>query len=631
MAYPAPAYPDRYQYQTQVSFGGYDHRRAPGAYSKRLNNAYRMDWWDAENLTTDYLPVFGVRDRHFMYGGFDGYHGMIGWDDLFIAKEYTLDQVTHTRLYRNDTYGFAAVGDDLTNTDKIMAFLGDRLIIFPDKICYTYGSAQPKWEALENTSAFLTGAIHFSGTYEGEPATANCIYIPSGIGAYRKDQAVKLISTGRPENNKEHAIIREVEVYDPTNPAAGVLHFYDNTFTFKEEDQDMARVPLPNGETETKDGYSSDLRIERNVPDLDILFTHENRLWGAKGDTIYASALGDPFTWYNFDTVDTASWSVDVMDEGDFTGGCSFLGYPIFFKENHIYKVYGSVPSEYSLVQSADLGVEAGSGKSLAIAGEKLYYLSRAGVCVYSGALPQVISQPLGDIRYHNASAGSDGLKYYISMVRPDIPGQKRRTFIYDTQTGLWQTDDLRAYDFAWYKGGLWAVTDNKYKDATQPPATGDYLVWFLSHEDDKWIGPNFSEVQHWNAETFAITETSPLRKWVGASLEVRAELQGGDGETESGFCVFIKYNDSSTWESIGKFYTTDSTWATTYLNDTQVRSVSDIQVVNAGMRSFIIPLIPSRTDYYGLKICGFGKVWIYSIAPQTEQGSSWHGINGGD
>ena len=97
---------------------------------------------------------------------------------------------------------------------------------------------------------------------------------------------------------------------------------------------------------------------------------------------------------------------------------------------------------------SASLGVEAGSHMSLAIAGEVLFYLSRVGIVAYSGGIPQSIAAPFGTERYRNAVAGSDGVKYYVSM--EDVEGGWT-LFVYDTRFNQWHKEDaLEAVGFGW-------------------------------------------------------------------------------------------------------------------------------------------------------------------------------------
>lgn len=130
------------------------------------------------------------------------------------------------------------------------------------------------------------------------------------------------------------------------------------------------------------------LSVRRTVPDLLYVCENENRLWGCDKTTIYASKLGDIFNWNVYDGLDTDSYSVDTGSAGSFTACVSYLGYPIFFKEEHIYKVYGSIPSNFEIMGSATLGVAEGSAGSLAVAGEILFSpLPGAGVMAYSGGI----------------------------------------------------------------------------------------------------------------------------------------------------------------------------------------------------------------------------------------------------
>ena len=111
-------------------------------------------------------------------------------------------------------------------------------------------------------------------------------------------------------------------------------------------------------------------------------------------------------------------------------------------------KILLDVDDDFEVLGSATLGLAEGSGKSLAIAGEALLYLNRNGICLHKGGLPTVISKAFGNERYKNAVAGSDGLKYYVSMTDQSGGGH---FFVYDTQRGLWhEEDDTKATHFAY-------------------------------------------------------------------------------------------------------------------------------------------------------------------------------------
>ena len=200
------------------------------------------------------------------------------------------------------------------------------------------------------------------------------------------------------------------------------------------------------------------MKVERTAPDLLFVCENENRLWGCDRTTIYASKLGDIFNWNVYDGLATDSYSVDTGSAGSFTACISYLGYPIFFKEDHIYKVYGSIPTNFEVMGSATLGVAAGSDRSLAIAGEILFYHSRAGIMAYSGGIPQPVGAAFGVERFDDAVGGSDGLKYYVSMAGKD---GAYLLYVYDTQRGAWHIEDAtQSTHFARCAGNLYLLDE---------------------------------------------------------------------------------------------------------------------------------------------------------------------------
>ena len=108
------------------------------------------------------------------------------------------------------------------------------------------------------------------GTYAGENAEANTIYAAGANWAdtFQVGDAVAISGCTIHESNNQTIIIREID--------GDYLRFYENSFTINS-----------GGDTET-------LTIAREMPELDFICENENRLWGCKGDTVYASKLGDP-------------------------------------------------------------------------------------------------------------------------------------------------------------------------------------------------------------------------------------------------------------------------------------------------------------------------------------------------
>lgn len=509
-----------------LQFGGYDHRRGAG------NGTI----WNEQNMSADEAPLMTPRKPR-LQTAWDQQdpNGIYGSDELYIAAG--------TGLYVDGTQK-----GTLENSEKVFAQLGAYTCIWPDKKCWNRVANE-----MQDLTASWTGTAAFSdGTLYGESAEKNTIRIVSGLFPFKAGDAVRIESTLT--GNSKTIIVREVQ------DSGLALAFYENSF-------------------ETN-GADTGLKLYRDVPDLDWICVNENRVWGCKGDTIYASKLGDPFNWNVFDGLSTDSYAVDVGTEGDFTGCCSFLGYPCFFKENHIYKVYGDKPSNFHVMQSADLGVAPGSGRSLAIAGEVLFYLSRAGVMAYTGGIPQHIGDVFGDVRYRDAVGGSDGLRYYISMTDGN---SNRHLFVYDTRYGIWhREDDFDAVGIAWCNGCLWALS-----------SAGK--AWILAGDTPpEWAHAAPETGVSSMAEFGDFDEGSPQRK--GAShVEIRAELEEGAGMT-----VKAQYDSSGTWVTVG--------------------------AIAAGQkRSVYLPVITKRCDHWRLKIEGTGMWRIYSITRSLYIGSEFH------
>ena len=156
---------------------------------------------------------------------------------------------------------------------------------------------------------------------------------------------------------------------------------------------------------ERVDEASLQLRLFPTLPKLDHWILHGNRLWGCRYgedvngkfvNCIYASKLGRPDLWYALDGLSSDSYFVNVGEPGAFTGVGVVGDCPVFFKENCIHKIYGSIPANFQMQNTTCRGVQRGSAGSLAISNEILYYKSRSDVCAYDGSLPVGISEQFG-------------------------------------------------------------------------------------------------------------------------------------------------------------------------------------------------------------------------------------------
>lgn len=508
----------------QTRFGGYDHRLAAGDGTL----------WDMKNLTSDLAPLLSARRPRYLVETLAKPNGLYAKDGLYWV----------------DGTVFYAGGEkkgEVSDGRKQFAALGAYIIILPDKAYYNrltgeFGSLEASWSG---------NAKIQDGTYAEEEAEANTIYASGADwdSIFKVGDAVTISGAKTHESNNQTIVIREI---DGDN-----LRFYENSFTIN------------------KGGDTEELTVRREVPELDFLCENENRLWGCKGDTIYASKLGDPFNWNVFDGVSTDSYAVDVGSAGDFTGCFSYRGYPVFFKEEQIYKVYGDKPSNFQVMSSASLGVEAGSYASLAIAGETLYYLSRVGVVAYSGGIPQSVAAPFGTDRYRNGVAGSDGVKYYVSL--EDGTGA-HTLFVYDTQKGVWHKEDsLEAVGFGW-----------------------DTELYFLGADGRLWLNGNTRTVPEDAAPEGAVesmaefadfTEGDANKKGT-AKLQVRMELDAG-----ASVKIEMQFDSDGEWREVTTLSATVK-------------------------RSFYLPIIPRRSDHFRIRFSGTGGWRLYSLVRESYSGS---------
>lgn len=521
---PQMVYGERKHKMQQIQFGGYHH----------TVTAQDGEIWDMKNLCADYAPLLSPRKPRYRVAKLVKPNGLYMTDRLY--------WVDGTKLYED---GQPIM--DVADSRKQFASLGQRLIILPDKLWYDpstkeHGSMEAEWSG--------SGTLQ-NGTYVGIEAKANTIYAEGTEWEkhFKVGDAVTISGcTVHPENNKT-IVIREIE--------GAYLRFSEHSFLIAEA-----------GDTEN-------MTIKRTVPDMDYICARENRLFGCKDDTIYVSKLGDACNFNVFDGIASDSFTVSAGSAGRFTGCCGFKGYCCFFKENVIYKLYGDLPSNYQLMDSASLGVADGSGSSLSIAGEVLYYLSRTGIVAYSGGFPQSMAAPFGEECYRNAVAGSDGRRYRVSMQNS---AGEYEMFVYDTACGMWHKEDsMQVTAFAGEKNLYWL------------DASGQ--LWLDGHAADVPEGATREEAVESMAEFGDFTEGAANRKGT-SKFQLRMELEEG-----ARVQLMIRFDSRGPWE--------------------------EIAVLEAPhKRSFYLPIIPRRSDHFRLKLVGSGMWKLYSLVRKSYIGS---------
>lgn len=530
MRLPNLQYADKIRKLKQLKFMGLNH----------TEGAKDGDIWDMQNITSDHYPVLATREKRYLYRKLDAPGGIGCWDKLY--------WVDGTTFY----YDGKARGN-VTAGQKSFGALGAFIVILPDKCWYNilteeFGSLESSWTG--NALTFGNGKL-----YE-EDADANMIQC-EGVNwsdYFTVGDSVTISGCTQQEKNNQTIIIRDID--------GDKLYFYEYSFTLTEDKEYQE---------------TGSLSIARTVPDLKFVFENENRLWGCTDTTIYSSKLGDIFNWNVYDGLDSDAYAVEPGSTGFHTGGISYRGYPVCFKEEHIYKVYGSVPSNFQVMGTATLGLAEGSGRSLAVAGETLFYLSRSGIMAYTGGIPQPVGLAFGTERFKNAVGGSDGLKYYVSM--QDEAGAYW-LYVYDTQRGLWHKEDrMRVTHFTYWDGNLYGLNES-----------GE--IWIFGNAQDQPEGSEMENNFPWYVEFADFDEGNPDKKGVGR-LQIRMELDKG-----AQFEILIQYESNGIWNSVRRLEGEDP------------------------KRSYLMPVVPRRCDHYRIRLQGTGGCRIYSIAREYYPGS---------
>ena len=569
-------------------FGGYNH-------NLRIGDG---EFYDMKNLTSDDYPLLSTRRPRGVYTTAKAPTGLIAKDALcytdgsaFVINEDRVEM-------------------DLNEEPKQLISMGAYVIILPDKKYINtrdlsdYGSIEAEF-ASEGAVTFSLcladgGAVaaEFGDTapeeYKDGTRWIDTSTTPNTLKQWsdRAGMWVKIASTY--VRIEAQGIDQQFSLYDgiTISGLSGQLHTEGGDEIGDTSDLaalEGAAVVWDKGEgyitvvgiLTTSRTISDVITIKRCMPEMDFVTECGNRLWGCRYGTsasgevvneLYCSKLGDFKNWSCYMGLSTDSWAASVGTDGPFTGAVTHLGYPLFFKENHMHKIYISSNGAHQVTDTACRGVQDGCSRSLAIVGEVLFYKSQSGICAYDGSLPTAISQAFGNERYSNAVAGAHGSKYYVSM--KDTKGAYQ-LFVYDTEKGMWhKEDDLRVDHFCPCRDELYCIESG----------TGKILTLLGS-------GTLETKPVQWMAESGMIGLSMPDMKYI-SRLILRLQLPEGSRLT-----CFAEYDSSGRWEQL-------------------------FSLRGHGARAFTKPVRPVRCDHMRLKLEGTGKMKLFSITKTIEQGS---------
>lgn len=565
------------------TFAGYDHNRSIAA------NAF----YDMKNMSSDGYPLLQSRARRGVVRQMETPQGILAKDAMAWADG--------GKLYYN---GAEIVGLTLTEGEKQLVSMGAYLLIWPDKKYLNtkdltdFGGLEASYASSGTVTYLLCGAdgsplSKVSATKPEEPKggeywidttqTPHSLMMWSEssemwIGVATVYTKIQAVGIGKPFREGDGVEISGAAYGGDSDVVQAQFEELNGTKIIYAKDEDyIVVVGLIDLTYEQTEGT---VTVKRAVPDMDYVCEAQNRIWGCKYgmvdgkavNELYCCALGDFKNWNRFLGIATDAWAASVGSDGAWTGAANYLGYPTFFKENVIHRIAISSAGAHQVTETVGRGVQNGSGKSLCVVNEVLYYKAREGVCAYDGSFPSAVGEALGDVRYHNAVGGGCGGKYYLSM---RDGANAWHMFCYDTAKGLWhREDDLHALCFTQMDGELYAI------DAE----TKQLLALHGSQ------GTPETAVK-WAAETGLIGYTTVEQKYV-SRFNLRMLLPRGSRAD-----MYIQYDSDGVWHHCG-------------------------HMEGVGTKSFLLPVRPRRCDHFRLRIEGEGEVRVYSFAKILETGS---------
>lgn len=572
--------------ETVSVFGGYDARDRRGT----------EGFSEVENLSSSAYPALSPRSRRgtvdTALGDGDTVAAISVGERLcyvhgscFIADDnptYSGGGETHTRIVDLGLQG---------TPDTRIVMMGSYAVIFPDR----------KYVSLSDMTD--------NGSIDAEKTSSSATICPCPLG---EPDAVIIISAASPEASCDYWLdtsggtdilrFRSGGEWQEVQ-AAGVRITVGGSIPFSEGDgvsitasDALCGGLLPDSAVIASVGTGSvvipgsidkhaekaAVKLSRKMPKCDIVFECGNRLWGCRSGTdeggrqvncIYASALGDFRNWNVFEGLSTDSYALTVGSGGEFTGAAAYMGYPHFFTENAIHKVYGEYPSLYSLRSLTCPGVQKDCGDSVAAAGGILYYKSRRGIYAYDGSLPTFVGDALGTDVYDCAVGGALGEKYYVSM-----RGSNGRysLFVYDSRKRLWHREDNTAVrQFASIEGELYYTERNN--KAVIRSVGGS--------------GITDSEPVRWYAVSGAISGSMGEHEYLSRLILRIAADQGAS------VGISVRYDSRGEWQELGTVGADEP-------------------------RSITLPILPRRCDHLHLRLSGRGYARITMLTMISERGS---------
>ena len=251
-------------------------------YSDQLQDG---DLRDSLNISARRYPYITTRRARAKQEGYEAATALTAWGKLIAVEGTNL-------LYDGEIVG------QVTEGEKQFAVVNTRMVIWPDKVYLDMTSREVK-----DLGAKLTGSGATFTTSEMKVSGWGDLTLHFNAG-----DAITITGCTTQEANNMDIVIKSL--------TADTITVAADTFTAATE-------------------ASTEVTLERKIPDMDFICESENRLWGCSNDaqTIYASSMGDPTNFYVYEGLSTDSYALAVGTEGDFTGCCKLTSSVLFWQD----------------------------------------------------------------------------------------------------------------------------------------------------------------------------------------------------------------------------------------------------------------------------------------------------------
>ena len=551
-------------------------------------------FYDEENISSDYSPVFSPRNRRAIFNvSGKRLHGLF--------SKSSIGYINNGMLYYNGLAVSGLTFPDISEERKFVS-LGAYLLVFPDKFYLNtknlrdFGSLEAEFETSEGTTVSFSlcrsdGSLYekysFGKTSPEKPQNndlwLDTSVVPNVLKQYSENTEnwINIISTYIKISALN--IGKLFNVFDGVSISGCEKNEFNNTFIIQDKCDDYLIIP---GILNESFSQKTKIKISRKIPEMDFYCESGNRVWGcsSKNNEIYCSKLGDPKNWNCFMGIASDSYAVTVGTDGEFTGAISYKGYVLFFKENCVHKIYGFNPP-FTVNTNYIRGVQKGSEKSLVTVNETLYYKSPNGIVMYDGGLPISISDFFGNDYYFDAVAGTLKNKYYICMTNKE---NERILFVYDESKNIWHKEDkINIKEFALHNCNLYFISE---KDGIKKLYLADAINKYGNFSGEL-SGYFLEDDFYWFAETGLWGLDLPEKKYY-SNINIRLT-----GEKNSELNIYFQFNSNGEWIKKGEFI----------INKTG---------------SVTLSLQTPRCDHLKIRIEGKGEIKIFSISRKIEKGS---------